>query len=157
VDCEIPWSTKETPENSHTKGSIKVKDCLLKIDSDTNTATLSKLTLFDKVRLRNQRLGISRILFSDYSFEKVLKEEGVKYSPFKRIHGACHTAYTVCDILDKNDTMILALKYPGKFRVLMPNETYYQAYDDKGLWEKLQRAFDEDEYGEDDDVGDDQP
>ena len=36
VDCEIPWSTKETPDNSHTKGSIKVKDCLLKIDPETN-------------------------------------------------------------------------------------------------------------------------
>jgi hypothetical protein len=151
VDCEISWSTKETPDNSHTKGSIKVKDCLLKIDSETNEATISKLTVFDKIRLRNQRLGISRIMFSSFSFEKALKEDGIKHSPFKRISGACGTAYTVCDILDKNDIMILGLKYPSQFRVLMPNETYYQAYDDKKLWEKLQRDYDEDEYGETDD------
>ena len=42
VNCSIPWSTKETPDNNHTKGSIKVKDALLQIDDD-NCATLSKL------------------------------------------------------------------------------------------------------------------
>ena len=138
VDCTLPWSTKETSDNPHTKGSIKVKDCLLTID-DENCATLSKLTIYDKVRLRNQKLGITRILFRDYSFEQALKEEGVKFSPFKRITGACSTNFTVCDILDKHDMMLLGLKYPGKFRVLMPNEQYYRAYDDKKLWDKLQR------------------
>ena len=151
VNCEIPWSTKETTDNPHTKGSIKIKDCLLKIDPETNEATITKATLFDKIRLRNQRLGISRIMFSSFSFEQALKSEGIKHSPFKRIHGACSTAYTVCDILDKNDTMILGIKYPGQFRVLMPNESYYQAYDDKGLWEKLQRDYDEGEYSDEDD------
>ena len=34
VDCNMPWSTKETPDNSHTKGSLKVKDCLLVIDDE---------------------------------------------------------------------------------------------------------------------------
>jgi hypothetical protein len=150
VNCEIPWTTKETVDNPHTKGSIKVKDCLLKIDSETNEATISKITLYDKIRLRNQRLGISRIMFSSFAFEQALKDEGIKHSPFKRIHGACRTAYTVCDILDRNDTMILGIKYPSQFRVLMPNESYYQAYDDKGLWEKLQRDYDEGEYTFDD-------
>ncbi len=138
VECNVPWSTKETPDNPHTKGSIKVKEVLVTIDGDNN-ATLSKLSLVDKVRLRNQKLGITRIIFSDYGFEKALKEEGVKFSPFKRIEGACTTSYTVCDILDKHDAMLLSLKYPGRFRVLKPNESYYQAYDDKKLWDKLQR------------------
>lgn len=34
VDCRVPWSTKETPNNPHTKGSIKVKNCFLMIDDD---------------------------------------------------------------------------------------------------------------------------
>jgi len=34
VDCNLPWSTKETPDNSHTKGSIKIRDCVLTIDSE---------------------------------------------------------------------------------------------------------------------------
>lgn len=145
VDCQMPWSTKETSDNTHTKGSIKIKDCLLVIDGN-NDATISKLTLVDKVRLRNQKLGITRIMFSDYSFEQGLKEDKIKHSPFKRLHGSCGTQYTVCDILDKHDSMILSLKYPGKFRVLMPNETYYQAYDDKIKWAKLQDDAYENEY-----------
>jgi len=32
ADC--PWSTKETPDNLHTKGSIKFKDCRLTIDEN---------------------------------------------------------------------------------------------------------------------------
>ena len=42
VECNVPWSTKETPLNPSTKGSIKVKNCLLKID-DLNTAIMSPL------------------------------------------------------------------------------------------------------------------
>jgi len=36
VDCNKPWSTKETPNNPSTKGAIKVKKCILKIDNDHN-------------------------------------------------------------------------------------------------------------------------
>jgi hypothetical protein len=149
VDCEIPWSTKETPDNSHTKGSIKVKNCLLKIDPETNDATLTTLTLFDKIRLRNQRLGIHRIMFWDTTFEKALSQ--YKHSPFKRIYGSCGSSYSVCDILKSEDMTMLALTHPGKYRILMPNETYYQAYDDRSLWEKLQSQFEADEYADDED------
>jgi hypothetical protein len=150
VSAEIPWSTKETPDNSHTKGSIKFKECLLTIDDD-NCATISKLSLFDKVRLRNQRLGISRIIFHSTSFGNTLKEEGVRHSPFKVIHGACSSAYTVCDLLDSEMVTYLLLKYGDKFRILMPNETQYRAYDDKSLWSKLQN-----DYMEGDDEDDDE-
>lgn len=51
VECNVPWSTKETPDNPSTKGSIKVKDCLLAID-DENTAILSQLTAEDRERLK---------------------------------------------------------------------------------------------------------
>lgn len=42
VDCKVGWSTKETPDNPSTKGSIKIKHCLLTID-DENTATITEL------------------------------------------------------------------------------------------------------------------
>ena len=35
-DCEAPFSTKETPDNPHTKGSLKIKNCHLEIDDDGN-------------------------------------------------------------------------------------------------------------------------
>ena len=48
----------------------------------------------------------------------------------------------------------LLLKYSDKFRILMPNETQYQAYDDKSLWEKLQQKYYTDEYPDDEDDDD---
>lgn len=32
VICEKGWSTKETPDNPHTKGAIKIKKCLVSIE-----------------------------------------------------------------------------------------------------------------------------
>jgi hypothetical protein len=130
VDCEVPWSTKETPENPHTKGSIKVRDVLLTID-DANSATLTKLTIFDKVRLRNQRLGITRVIFSPHTdFHTALKNNEFRHSAFKIIQGACSSDFVICDLLDKKELTLAALKYSSQFRVLMPNESYYRSYDD---------------------------
>lgn len=147
VTSELAWSTKETPDNAKTKGSIKFKECLLEIDPDNN-ATIKSLSIFDKVRLRNQRLGITRIRFSSYQFEKYISDPDnkIKYNPFKRIHGACSTAFTICDLLDRKQLPFLQIQFPGDFRILMPNESHYQAYDDKGMWESLQKAFNEEEY-----------
>jgi hypothetical protein len=40
VSANCPWSTKETPDNSHTKGAVKFKNVILDIDHESN-ATLS--------------------------------------------------------------------------------------------------------------------
>ena len=109
------------------------------------------MTFIDKVRLRNQRLGITRIMFTSLAFEKHLKDKDIKHTPFKRVHGACSTAYTVCDLINPKQLMFLQIEMPGQFRVLMPNEPQYQAYDDKSLWEKLQYNYDEEEYAVSDD------
>ncbi len=137
VTCEIPWTTKETPDNTHTKGSIKVKDCLLTIDEE-NSATISKLTLVDKVRLRNQKLGITRIIFSWGSkMHTALAGNEFKHSPFKNVEGGCGSSFIICDLLKKEEATFAALKYPNGFRILKPNEGYYQAYDRKGtIWEE---------------------
>jgi hypothetical protein len=36
VECCVPWSTKETPDNAHTKGAIKVKNCRCIINNSNN-------------------------------------------------------------------------------------------------------------------------
>jgi len=128
VYCSIPWSTKETPDNSHTKGSIKVKDCLLRIDEE-NCATISQLTLIDKIRLRNQKIGITRVMFRPGSaFHKALQANEYKHSPFKNILGACSTGFVICDLLDKKQVLLAQLKY-NDWREVKPNESYYQMYD----------------------------
>lgn len=40
VDANCPWSTKETPDNPHTKGSLKFKKCNLLI-TENNIATIT--------------------------------------------------------------------------------------------------------------------
>ena len=129
VDAKLPWTTKETPNNSHTKGSLKFKDALVTIDDD-NEATLTPLSIFDKIRLRNQKLGITRIMFKPLcGLDKALQQNDFKHSPFKRISGACTTTFIICDILDKAEMTFIALKYADDFRILMPNESYYKEYD----------------------------
>ena len=129
VDCQVPWSTKETPDNPHTKGSIKVKDCLLRIDSE-NSATITQLTLVDKFRLRNQKLGITRIMFNPHSaLHKGLIANEYKHSPFKYITAPCSTSYVMCDLLNKAEVTLASLKYTKDFRIVQPNESYYQKYD----------------------------
>jgi len=36
VDCNAPWSTKETPNNPATKGSLKIKNVDVVIDENDN-------------------------------------------------------------------------------------------------------------------------
>lgn len=130
VSCTVPWTTKETPDNSHTKGSIKVKDVLLRIAED-NTAEISTLTLVDKYRLRNQKLGITRIMFSPGTkFHKALQENEFKHSPFKTIRGSCASTFIICDLLNKADVTIAGLKYTKDFRIVKPNEGYFTQYDE---------------------------
>jgi len=130
VDCSVPWSTKETPDNTHTKGSIKVKDVLLRIDSE-NCAQISTLTLIDKYRLRNQKLGITRVMFSVGNvFHKALQKNEFKHSPFKTIIGRCSSSFVICDLLNKSEVTIAALKYTDKFRIVKPNESYFAEYDE---------------------------
>jgi hypothetical protein len=131
VDAKLPWSTKETPDNSHTKGSLKFKNALITIN-EQNEATLTELTIYDKFRLRNQKLGITRIMFEPgTAIHKALKNKEVAHGRFKTISGACTTTFIITDILDKTDMTFLALKYANEFRVLMPNEHYYKEYDGK--------------------------
>lgn len=159
VDCQIPWSTKETSDNPHTKGSIKVKDCLLTIN-DANEATLNKLTHVDKIRLRNQKLGITRIIVKEgndyWKFKEALKNFKIKHGPIKGIGGACTSTFYMTDILDKAQFSMLALAMSNckSFRILMPNEGYYKYYDDPKY--KDSAFIDEDEMVEWDDDDEDE-
>lgn len=131
VDCSVPWSTKETPQNSHTKGSIKINNCLVTIDAE-NSAKITQLTPHDKIRLRNQERGITRVILSRWitDFKEKLKSLNIRHGPIKRIGGACSTTFYVCDIFDKEAVMLLQLALKNSdMRVLMPNEGYYRAYD----------------------------
>lgn len=133
VDADIPWTTKETPDNIRTKGAIKFKDCLLTIDED-NCASIKRLTAHDIARLRNQEQGITRIITAyRVLLEKILDNSNITHSPIKRYSAGCGTTWYVCDIMKEKDLTILGLAMAGKYRILMPNEFYYKWYDDPNV------------------------
>ena len=135
VECNVPWSTKETPDNPHTKGSIKVKNCLLQLD-ENNEAKISPITDVDKARIRNAKKGITRVTVSERNWggdklRKLLQEKKIKHGPIKSIGGACTSTFSVTDIYNESDVTYLALMLTDTdFRKLMPNEGYYRMYDD---------------------------
>lgn len=142
VTAEIPWSTKETPDNPSTKGSIKFKNCKLVID-DENCATLSKIGLLDR-NLPHPRL-IHRLLFrTSTKLYSALKRNDYEHTEFKFIEGGCGSSFAICDIINGQDLTMIGLIYPDEFRILTPNEGYYKAYEQKGVW------INEDEEYEDD-------
>ena len=143
VTAEIPWSTKETPDNEKTKGSIKFKNCKLSID-ENNCATLSKIGFLDK-KLPHPKLVVARIIANNGGeFHKALDRGEFKHSKIKPIYGGCGTSFIVCDLLDKNEYLMASLKYSSKFRALKPNETYYQNYDNDKDW--IEEEYDDDEF-----------
>ena len=125
VMCELPWSTKETPDNSHTKGSIKIKRCLLTIDEE-NCATISKLTNADQLRLSGVT-KIYRIITSQgYKLKKFLENRA--HGAVKTFGGACSTTWFVADLYSENVLLLAQMAIPD-LRILMPNEDYYRMYD----------------------------
>lgn len=127
VTCDVPWSTKETPDNTHTKGSIKIKNCLVTID-ETNHAVITNLTEKDAKRLAQKDKKPMRIWFQDDFKKTVLK---FKHTPIKLFYGTCGEKYYVCDLVSDQDLVFLLLKHHDDFRVLMENEHYYTEY---GEW-----------------------
>ena len=145
VTAEMPWSTKETPNNPSTKGSIKFKKCKLTIDAD-NCATISTLRLLDKL-LPSPHLPYDRIIARAYSDVATALEDGeFKHSKIKYVEGACSSEFIICDITDQNDMVMMALKYPNQFRVLSQNEAYYKDYDSAdSIFERGGEGFDDDD------------
>ena len=132
VSCNVPWNTKETPDNSHTKGSIKVKNCLVSIDSE-NIAHISELTPEDKTRLANKSKLVRIITSTGYRLKRLLAEFDINHGVVKTFGGACSTAWTVVDLYDKDDFFQLKFAMTGTdLRMLQPNEDYYQWYDEDG-------------------------
>lgn len=138
VTANIPWSTKESADNPHTKGAIKFKDVHLKIGDD-NTAELTPLTPAVQARLRARELGYTRILITARdSVVGFLESHGIRHTPFKQINGSCGTRFYICDIMDPNHVTMMRIGLAAHaFRVLNENERYYQAYDDPALLNSL--------------------
>lgn len=137
LESKIGWSTKETPDNPSTKGSIKFKNALLTID-DNNEATITQLTFADKARLSAQAKGYTRIIFWNVqAVRAAIRQLSIKHTPFKIMNGSCGTRYTICDIKNAEDLTALLIAAPKDMRILQPNEAFYKAYEDPKLWAQM--------------------
>ncbi len=156
VESSVPWSTKETPGSNHTKGSIKFKNVLLKIDNN-NCASLSILTLKDVARIKHKEftriLIMNKQLVTDF-----ITNNNIRYSPLKEIRGRCGTKFYICDIQKPNDVTLMQLSivqgdipYSNFFRILQENEDYYKAYEDDDYLTELNSDLDADDLIEDED------
>jgi hypothetical protein len=75
---------------------------------------------------------------------KALMAKEFEHSKFKNVEGSCGSSYVICDLLDERELTFAGIKYANLFRILAPNEGYYQMYDKGGvIWEQ------EDDYEED--------
>lgn len=124
VNCSVPWSTKETPDNTHTKGSIKIKDCVVTID-DENCADIRVITPADRLRFE-QRETVRVITEQGTKLKAAL--QNIAHGPIKMAGGGCGTTWYITDIPSKKHFTILQLQIPY-IRQLMPNEDYYKKYD----------------------------
>lgn len=149
VECTVPWSTKETSDNPHTKGSIKIKHCLLTIQDD-NTAVITQLTK----EAENRLIGVkpkSRFITSyGATLRSLLSSLNLEHGPIKiRGGGGCSTTWFITELNDEDATVLL-LNWPHSIktiRSLKPNEDYYKWYSDSTV--EVDEEEDDEEFYDD--------
>ena len=129
VSANLPWTTKETPDNVRTKGAIKFKDCNLQILED-NTAIIKVLTEVDKLRIKHQSRGLVRIFTRTLDkIMETMKFQDMWFGPSKRIGLGCGSSGYLLDIKEK-EMLVLTLTHKDDFNVIQPNHPYFKLYDD---------------------------
>lgn len=127
VNCNLPWSTKETADNPHTKGSIKIRDCVLTIDSD-NCASIDQPTAEQRRRLSGKQSPI-RIIYSGrykYALDEVTERHNIPLARTLGVNGDCGEYFLISQLGKPEDLVILTLSMPPhSIRVLTENESYY--------------------------------
>ena len=131
VSADLPWTTKETPDNVRTKGALKFKNCNVQIFED-NTAMIKVLTEADVRRIRFKKNGLVRLVIGSYFFQTVMdaiRFQGFWHGPTKQIGTGCGRSAYLVDIREK-DVLMLTLQHRESFTVIPPNHPYFKLYDD---------------------------
>jgi len=124
VTSSLPWTTKETPLNVRTKGAIKFKNALLRLED--GSAEILELTEEDRERL--SALLPTRIHFRyKNEFLWLLQNNDIKHGPCMQYSGGCGRNSYVIEIA-KDDLTMLALVYSNQFEILSEDNPYYIWY-----------------------------
>lgn len=148
VDCNLPWSTKETIDNPHTKGSIKIKECVLTID-ETNCANISKPTPEQLIRLSKGKYPI-RIMYGAWVSPQVksaCERHAIQTKRELLVRGDCGNDFFIAELNSMEEVTALVLATPPQLvRLLLPNEEYYYMLDqtDKAeIWDPYEQEQDD--------------
>ena len=132
VNCTLAWDTRETPNNNHTRGSIRVKNALLSID-DNNVAVISELTDQHRQRLNNQKLNYQRVAWTQHSHDRVVsyvEQTDVAHTEIRLVYNpGCGSSWYVCDVMHAHDVTMITLALQGHLWQVNPNTWQYQGYD----------------------------
>ncbi len=149
VSCSVPWTTKETPDSNHTKGSIKVKNCLVIID-DSNTAIITPLTEEDKKKLGSKKQFLRIITSYGAKLKRAIEDLSIETGVIKKAGGGCGTLWFITELYNYDEFFQLKFALTGTdLRILKENEDYYKAYGSAP--EEQEYVDDDDDYGSDDD------
>lgn len=127
VDAQCPWSTKETPDNPHTKGALKFRNVVFEID-DNNQAKIRPATALDLREQKERDHPPVRVTFDNLSTAReAITRLNIKHDPIVTLIGSCGEEYYVMDLQKERDFTALALVLDD-IRRLMPNEYLYKEY-----------------------------
>ena len=132
VSCTLAWDTRETPNNNHTRGSIRVKNALLSIDH-SNLAVISELTEQHRQRLHKQKLNYQRLAWMIHNHEHVVnyvEQTGIAHTEIRLVYNpGCGSSWYVCDVINPADVVMLTLALQARLSQVNPNTWQYQGYD----------------------------
>lgn len=131
VTAEIAWTTRETPDNSHTKGSIRFQKCQVQID-DQNHARIQPWDP-NYVNPHYPLLVEIHTRWRDH-LSQALTDMGAPPSEFRRILGGCGRDFSLTEITDISWMSLLTLRLgviqgqPTGFRQLRVTDPHYQSW-----------------------------
>lgn len=143
VTCNVPWSTKETPDNEHTKGSLKFFNVHILIN-DENNAIINELTPENKASADKYKKDPDRFICENGSYMGHIKTWLEANNISKKtvyIRTNCSTPKFIIQLHKKHQTFFL-LKFGSYVRKLMHNEKYYQVMDDSKYIDQTKDEFD---------------
>lgn len=128
LEANLPFSTKETPDNPSTKGSIKFKKVHVIID-DENCATLRSATALDMQEQKERDKPPIRVITQNIEeIKTIIKNNKIQHDPIKIIEGSCNEDYYVFDLKTERDLSMLLMSSNSSVRRLKSNEHFYEEY-----------------------------
>jgi len=130
LEADLPFSTKETPDNPHTKGAIKFKNVHVTINEE-NVAQLRRATALDLQEQKEKDKPPIRVIADGVNLTKlteVVKKFKIQHDPIKKYGGECRDDFFVFDLKRDQDFTLLSMATDVNIRLLNANEHYYTEY-----------------------------